>query len=354
MCDMTNSCGSYCYPHTRFHSYVWHDSFEWMSRMNESCHTYERIIRHVRTRTRFVTHSYVWHDSFIYETWLIHIWHMTRSYVWHDSFIYETWPIHMWDMTHSYMRHVSFIRETQLIFYTSPWLFHRWDTLSHLYVRHDSSIHETWLIHTWDMTHSYMRHDSFIYETLLNSKYVSFIRETQLIFYTSPWLFHRWDTLSHSYMRHDSFTCETWRIHIWDMTHSYMRHDAFLYETWPIHTRDMTHSYVRHDSFIHETRLIHMRDVSRRAHLLQFFLYCNAVFVAVCCSELQQTHTRILWSPHRWGFYFLNLYKTILVGKSFHRLFRVSYMNESCLTYEWDMSHIWMSRVSRTNESCLT
>jgi len=32
----------------------------------------------------------------------------------------------------------------------------------------------------------------------------------------------------------------------------------------------------------------------------------------------------------------------------------VTHMNESCLTYEWDMSHIWMSHVSHTNESCLT
>jgi len=32
----------------------------------------------------------------------------------------------------------------------------------------------------------------------------------------------------------------------------------------------------------------------------------------------------------------------------------VSRMNESCLTYEWVMSHVWMSHVSRMNESCLT
>ena len=32
----------------------------------------------------------------------------------------------------------------------------------------------------------------------------------------------------------------------------------------------------------------------------------------------------------------------------------VPHMNESCLTYEWVMSHIWMSHVSHMNESCLT
>ena len=31
----------------------------------------------------------------------------------------------------------------------------------------------------------------------------------------------------------------------------------------------------------------------------------------------------------------------------------VSYMNESCLMFEWVMSHIWMSHVSCMNESCV-
>ena len=32
----------------------------------------------------------------------------------------------------------------------------------------------------------------------------------------------------------------------------------------------------------------------------------------------------------------------------------VTYMHESCHTYEWVVSHIWMSRVTRMNESCHT
>jgi len=32
----------------------------------------------------------------------------------------------------------------------------------------------------------------------------------------------------------------------------------------------------------------------------------------------------------------------------------VTRMNESCHTYEWVMSHIWMSNVTRMNESCHT
>jgi len=32
----------------------------------------------------------------------------------------------------------------------------------------------------------------------------------------------------------------------------------------------------------------------------------------------------------------------------------VTHMNETCHTYEWDMSHIWMRHVTHMNESCRT
>ena len=98
--------------------------------------------------------------------------------------------------------------------------------------------------------------------------------------------------------RHDSVICETWLIHMWDMTHSYVRHNSLIYETRLIHMWDMTHWYVRHDSFICETWLMHM-----------------------CAYE---------WQP-----------------------FICAHVHESCLTYQWVMSHISMSHVSHINESCL-
>jgi len=98
--------------------------------------------------------------------------------------------------------------------------------------------------------------------------------------------------------RHDSVICETWLIHMWDMTHSYVRHDSFICETWLIDMWDMTHWYVRHDSFICDTWLRHM-----------------------CTYE---------WQP-----------------------FICAHVHESCLTYEWIVSHTSMSHVSHINESCL-
>jgi len=69
-----------------------------------------------------------------------------------------------------------------------------------------------------------------------------------------------------------------------------------MLEAWLLHRTapcicDMTHSYVWHDSFIRVTWLIHMCD---------------------CCTAPRPVY--------------------------------VTHMNESCHTYEWVVSHIWMSR----------
>jgi len=42
------------------------------------------------------------------------------------------------------------------------------------------------------------------------------------------------------------------------------------------------------------------------------------------------------------------------IHDSCHTYEHTSHMNESCLTYEWVMSHIWMSHGSHMNESCHT
>jgi len=57
--------------------------------------------------------------------------------------------------------------------------------------------------------------------------------------------------------KHNLFTCATWLIHMCDMTHSYVRHDSFICATWLIHMCDMTLSHVRHDLFICMTIVSH-------------------------------------------------------------------------------------------------
>jgi len=59
---------------------------------------------------------------------------------------------------------------------------------------------------------------------------------------------------------HGVFICETWLIHMWDMTHWHVtwltrsaQHRHARWQTcmiWRMHMWDMTHLYVRHDSWI--------------------------------------------------------------------------------------------------------
>ena len=83
------------------------------------------------------------------------------------------------------------------------------------------------------------------------------------------WLIHRWD-VAHVHLGHDSFTCETSLIQcaatkyfcLCDMTQSHVRRGFFAGGTWRIHKEDVTHSHLRHDSIICETWLIHMWDMT--------------------------------------------------------------------------------------------
>ena len=125
--------------------------------MNESCHTYEWVMSHLRRnmsqncriRATWLIHTCdmtltsaksssssphpslavaetvsvpVRRDSWICAAWLIDICCITHSYVWHDSFICVAWLIHMCDMalihvcdmtdSNMRMRHDSFMCET--------------------------------------------------------------------------------------------------------------------------------------------------------------------------------------------------------------------------------------------------
>jgi len=42
----------------------------------------------------------------------------------------------------------------------------------------------------------------------------------------------------------------------------------------------------------------------------------------------------------------------MLKEKGFADTIRITHMNESCHTYKWVMSHVWMSHVTHMNEPC--
>jgi len=155
----------------------------------------------------------------------------------------------------------------------------------------------------WDMTHPYVRHDSVMGETWLTGTnafacliHEHFALEVYILeapaFICETWLIHMRDmTLSFilvrsdswalcpwsSYVRNDSVICETWLIHMWDMTHSCIR------ETWLIHMWDMTHSYVRHDSFIHVSAIWFMSTLPLKLiyskHLCEILFMCDMTHI---------------------------------------------------------------------------
>ena len=95
----------------------------------------------------------------------------------------------------------------------------------------------------WHDSPLYVWHDSFMYVW----------RESSIC---ETWLIHMCD-MTHSCVWHDSFICVTWLIHMCDMTHSCVWHASFVCETWLFHARDMTRSCVWHDSSMCVSWLIH-------------------------------------------------------------------------------------------------
>jgi len=132
-----------------------------------------------------MTYSYAEYDAFIRATWLIDRGNITHSLVCPDSFIHETWRIHVRGMTHAYVIGTG---QSQMLYVC-------------LY-----ACCITWLIHMWDMTHLMCD---------MTHSYVIGTGRSQTWHLNVCLLY----CMTHSYVRHDSFICETWLIHMWDMTH---------------------------------------------------------------------------------------------------------------------------------------
>jgi len=211
----------------------------------------------------------------------------------------------------------------------------------------------TWLIHTCDMTHSYVWHDSF----------------TRV-----PWLIHMCD-MTHSHVWHDSFICVTWvQVRMWtannfNKTPLYVCHDSFssLFMTRLIPMCNMNHSYVWH-GYRHPfgqlrsvTSLIFFWVLSHfMSHGTKKKIWDSYFFVPWLMTHLYLFHGSCLFFNCDMTHDYLHLWHDspeqdiVPAGWSDIRMSPVSHINESCLTYEWVLSHIWMSQVSHMNESCLT
>jgi len=105
-------------------------------------------------------------------------------------------------------------------------------------------------------------------------------------------------------------------------------HDVFMCVTWLIYTCDMIHSYVWRDPFVRVTLLMHICDMTHS-----------------CCHGLPRLSVIYRSSATLHNVMFENASNEIDSETA------VLSLRESCRTYEWGVSHVWMSHITRTNES---
>jgi len=108
------------------------------------------------------------------------------------------------------------------------------------------------------------------------------------------------------------------------LTLMHMWHVSYSGVTWFILLCDMTHTYVWHDYIVHAWH-------DSRSCVTWFTFMCDTTHLAKV--ELDLT------DPLR---------------RNVHLICHVTHMNESCRTYKWVISHIWISHVTHMKVSCHT
>ena len=184
--------------------------------------------------------------------------------------------------------------------------------------------------------------------------------------------------MTHSYVRHDSFICVIWLIHLWQLlivtwllarlirvtmtrskTHSRHNCDITVTSQWLatrlIHVTIMTslwsHNNSRQDSFTsqlwrHYDVTIESRDVNRDVTIMTSPLRRNDSWQDSFTSQLSAwLLARCDWQQ--------NSFTSQLLRVMSH-MSHVTHMNESCHTYEWVTSRIWMGHVTSMSGSCHT
>jgi len=160
--------------------------------------------------------------------------------------------------------------------------------------------------------------------------------------------------MTHSHERYDSFICETWLIHMRDMTHlhvrqhmSNMRHDAFTWditnshETWLIHMRDMTHSYHKHVSFIWQTWLIQMWVRQYSSHLMTHSYETSLIHMWHVAFAWDMTHLYERHDSCIWKTWLIQMWDNIYVERETWLIDvrHDSFIWETWLIHMTDMTH---------------
>jgi len=251
-------------------------------------------------------------------TWLTHVCCMTHSCVYHDSFMCVPWLIHVCNMcfhvtrciSHVHLLHVrhdSFICATRLMwsctFDVHDVILYMWCTTCELlYVRHDSFMCVPWLIH------------------MCNRNYV-----IMYIWYTWCHLVHVMHNLWASVcegVRHDSPICAT-VLMLWWCTSS-------VCETWLIHMCNMTRPYVQQDSGCDDVHLLYVRP--------EIFIYATRLrYTCAFTHSYVRRHNSSMCVPcliHVW-------HDSSICVPWLIRMCPGTHMDESCHTWI-NLQHMWV------------
>ena len=147
--------------------------------------------------------------------------------------------------------------------------------------------------------------------------------------------------------------CHSYVTHMCSMTHSYVWHDSFMCVPW------LSNQWSRAEQTM-------IPSTGTMYYFFGFFgepIYCQKTFF---CEPINwhMIFTYLLFSvnifivtrfPRISFFLWTNTWAhDCHLFSFFGEPLPCRFLGESCLTYEWVMSHVWMSHVSYMNESCLT
>jgi len=271
-------------------SHIWTSSF---TRVNMSW----RTCNCVRTSQSGSIMSHMWTSHFTHMNESFHTYKRVLSQIWTNNVatVYTLW---------SRCLHTVYTLFTQNLFTCVKWLFHVWHDAFRLwrdsksYVWRDTSLRMTrvWLIHITYMNaaHIWMCHGT------LCGTHMNESCHTCVWVICVTWLVHANDF---SYRLGATLMSRTWLTHMCDMTRSYVWRNSYTSVTWFIHVRaakcDMTHSCVCR---------IHMSKTTPSYYSCIWMAFVNS------CSSCENSCSR----SHVW--------------------IHGARTDQSCDTYEWDMS----------------
>jgi len=143
-------------------------------------------------------------------------------------------------------------------------------------------------------------------------------------------------------MSHDTLVNESCHTYEWVISH-----------IWTIHVTHMNESYHTHKLVMSHLWTSHVTHTNESCHTYE---WVSSSFLALSLSLTLCVHVCLFFPPHA-SFHTSPLPASFSCSRQVlcpWSKSHVTHKNESCHTYDWVVSHIWMSHSTHMNESCHT